>query len=187
MDVAIAIMGVVCCIYTSLGGIKAVIWTDVVQYISMYAGFCGIIYKGFYDLGPSAIYEVAAENGRINFADFSLDPRTRHSVFSCVLGGTFGLWLGLYGVNQSNVQRYVSCKNETEAKKAVWINSAALILINFTAALAGLIMYAYYHSCDPLSAGFISAKDQLAPYLVLDKLRFISNIFQKKFLCRVFL
>ena len=76
-------------------------------------------------------------------------------------------------MNQSNVQRYVSCKNEKEAKKAVWINSGALILINVTAAMAGLIMYAYYHSCDPLQAGFISAKDQLAPYLVLDKLRYL--------------
>lgn len=170
MDIAIGIMGTVCCIYTSLGGIKAVIWTDVVQYLSMYAGFCAIIYKGLVDLGPAQIFSVAQEHGRLRLDDFSLDPRTRHSVFACVLGGTFGLWLGLYGVNQSNVQRYVSCKSESEARKAVWLNSLALIVINATAAMSGLIMFAYYVDCDPLEAGFISAKDQLAPYLVLDKL-----------------
>ena len=171
MDIAIAIMGIVCCVYTSLGGIKAVIWTDVVQYISMYAGFVAIIYKGIMDLGPSYIFEVARSHDRLIFNEVSLDPRTRHSVWSCVLGGTFGLWLGLYGVNQSNVQRYVSCKSESEARKAVWLNSAALIVINVTAATAGLIMFAYYVDCDPLAAGFISAKDQLVPYLVMDKLR----------------
>ena len=71
-------------------------------------------------------------------SDFSPDPRVRHSVWSCVLGGTFGLWLGVYGVNQSNVQRYISCRSQKEASKAVWINCAALILINFTACASGL-------------------------------------------------
>ena len=176
MDIAIGIMGVVCCIYTSLGGIKAVIWTDVVQYISMYAGFVAIIYKGLVDLGPSKIFNVTKAHDRLIFNDFDLDPRTRHSAFSCVIGGTFGLWLGLYGVNQSNVQRYVSCKSESEARKAVWLNSAALIVINVTAALVGLIMFTYYVECDPLAAGFISAKDQLVPYLVMDKLSIYNGI-----------
>ena len=81
MDMAIAIMGIVCCIYTALGGIKAVIWTDVVQYVSMYAGFMAIIYKGFSDMGAQSVLNIAEEHGRIKFDDFSMDPRTRHSVW----------------------------------------------------------------------------------------------------------
>ena len=91
-------------------------------------------------------------------SDFSPDLRVRHSVWSCVLGGTFGLWLGVYGVNQSNVQRYISCKSAKEASKAVWINCGALILINFTACASGLVMFAYYHGCDPLEAGWITGR-----------------------------
>ena len=66
-----------------------------------------------------------------------------------------GLWLGVYGVNQSNVQRYVSCRTVKEASKAVWINCFALMLINFTAASSGLVMFAYYNGCDPMQAGWI--------------------------------
>ena len=92
---------------------------------------------------------------RWKFDDFSFDPRVRHSVWSCVVGGTLGLWLGVYGVNQSNVQRYVSCRTVKEASKAVWINCFALIMINFTAASSGLVMFAYYNGCDPMQAGWI--------------------------------
>ena len=104
-------------------------------------------------------------------SDFDPDPRVRHTVWSCVFGGTFGLWLGVYGVNQSNVQRYISCRTQREASKAVWINCAALILINLTACASGLVMFAYYRGCDPLEAGWISARDQLVPYMVLDKFK----------------
>ena len=166
---AIAIMGVVCCIYTSLGGIKAVIWTDVVQYISMYAGFLALIWKGCKDMGVDFIYNTAFDNDRLVFDDFSMDPRVRHSVLSTVFGGTFGLWLGnhqvffarnvnfsgLYGTNQSNIQRYICCNSERTARKAIWMNSFALIAINITAALTGLIMFAYYVGCDPLSGRFL--------------------------------
>jgi len=171
MDAAILTMGLVCCVYTSLGGIKAVIWTDVVQYLAMYAGFMVIIGKGLLDMGLDHIIETAKENDRWKFDDFSFDPRVRHSVWSCVVGGTLGLWLGVYGVNQSNVQRYVSCRTVKEASKAVWINCFALMLINFTAASSGLVMFAYYNGCDPMQAGWIKAKDQLVPYMVLDKLQ----------------
>ena len=64
MDAAILTMGLVCCVYTSLVGIKAVIWTDVVQYIAMYAGFVVIIGKGIYDMGLDHIVSIADQNQR---------------------------------------------------------------------------------------------------------------------------
>ena len=67
MDAAILTMGLVCCVYTSLGGIKAVIWTDVVQYLAMYAGFMVIIGKGLLDMGLDHIIETAKENDRNGF------------------------------------------------------------------------------------------------------------------------
>jgi len=51
----------------------------------------------------------------ILFCSFDLDPRVRHSFWSIVIGGTF-LWLFIYGCNQSQVQRYLSCKTEAQAK-----------------------------------------------------------------------
>ena len=51
-------------------------------------------------------------------ASFEVDPRVRHSFWSVVVGGTF-LWLGIYAVSQSQVQRYLCCKTEREAKKLV--------------------------------------------------------------------
>jgi len=62
----------------------------------------------------------------------------------------YSSFLGVYGTNQSNIQRYLCCKSEKTARKAIWMNSLALIAINVTAAFVGLIMFGYYAGCDPL-------------------------------------
>ena len=63
----------------------------------------------------------------------------------------FGLWGGTYGVNQTQVQRYLACKTEQTAKNAIFINIFFIGVINLIAGLVGLTMYAYYQYCDPKS------------------------------------
>ncbi|TRZ09693.1 hypothetical protein HGM15179_017423, partial [Zosterops borbonicus] len=98
---------------------------------------------------------------------FSTDPRSRYTVWTFLLGGTL-LWLSMYGVNQAQVQRYVACRSEREAKMALLVNQAGLFCIVSSAVACGLVMFALYRHCDPLLAGAIAAPDQYMPYLVLD-------------------
>lgn len=164
---AVLSTGFVCIFYTTLGGIKAVIWTDVFQAVIMLIGFLVITIKGSIDLGGfGEAWRICEENGRIDFVHFETDPRIRHSFWSVVVGGTF-LWLGIYAVSQSQVQRYLCCKSESEAKKSLYLNWMGLVLIISLSCMNGVIMYAYFHKCDPLTAGKVDASDQLLPYLSL--------------------
>ncbi|NWU39553.1 SC5A5 protein, partial [Hylia prasina] len=160
--------GVICTFYTTIGGMKAVIWTDVFQVFVMLSGFVAVAIRGMQLVGgPAEVLSIAANGSRLNFADFSLDPRSRYSAWTFVLGGTL-LWLSMYGVNQAQVQRYVACRSEREAKMALLVNQAGLFCIVGSAVACGLVMFALYRHCDPLLAGAIAAPDQYMPYLVLD-------------------
>ncbi|NXB95213.1 SC5A5 protein, partial [Vidua chalybeata] len=155
--------GVICTFYTTIGGMKAVIWTDVFQVLVMLAGFVAIAVRGALLVGgPAAVLSIAANGSRLNFADFSPDPRSRYTVWTFVLGGTL-LWLSMYGVNQAQVQRYVACRSEREAKMALLVNQAGLFCIVASAVACGLVMFALYRHCDPLLAGAIAAPDQARP------------------------
>ncbi|KPP61035.1 hypothetical protein Z043_120912, partial [Scleropages formosus] len=160
--------GTICTLYTTLGGMKAVVWTDTFQIIVMFSGFLAVFIQGTVLVGgPAKVLEIANNGSRINFNDFELDPRRRYTFWSFTVGGTM-LWLSMYGVNQAQVQRYISCKTEQVAKWALLVNQVGLCLIVSSAAACGIVMFALYSHCDPLMGEKISSPDQYMPYLVLD-------------------
>uniref|UniRef100_A0A669QAE5 Solute carrier family 5 member 5 n=1 Tax=Phasianus colchicus TaxID=9054 RepID=A0A669QAE5_PHACC len=160
--------GAICTFYTTIGGMKAVIWTDVFQVFVMLSGFLAIIIRGLLLVGgPTRALAIATNGSRVNFGDFDFDPRSRYTFWTFLLGGTL-VWLSMYGVNQAQVQRYVACKSEREARIALLVNQVGLFCIVSSAVACGLVMFVLYKDCDPLLAGHISAPDQYMPYLVLD-------------------
>ncbi|XP_075013609.1 sodium-coupled monocarboxylate transporter 1 [Calonectris borealis] len=165
---AVVTTGVVCTFYCTLGGLKAVVWTDVFQVGIMVAGFSSVIIRAVVvQEGIGRIINDSYYGGRLNFWDFNPNPLQRHTFWTIVIGGTF-TWTGIYGVNQSQVQRYIACKNRFHAKMSLYINLLGLWMILACAALCGLALYSIYKDCDPWSAKKVSAFDQLMPYLVMD-------------------
>ncbi|XP_063056216.1 sodium/iodide cotransporter [Engraulis encrasicolus] len=163
--------GLICTFYTTIGGMKAVIWTDVFQILVMLSGFIAICIQGTVEVGgPARVFEIAYNGSRLNFNDFDVDPRRRYTFWSFMVGGTL-VWLSMYGVNQAQVQRYISCRSERQAQCALLVNQLGLWMVVGSAALCGIVMFALYSHCDPLKAGHISAPDQYMPYLVLDIFR----------------
>ncbi|XP_078279690.1 sodium/iodide cotransporter-like [Rhinoraja longicauda] len=163
--------GIICTFYTTVGGMKAVIWTDIFQVIIMMSGFVAVIIRGTYLAGGvGKVLESAYNGSRINFGDFDPDPRRRYTFWTFVVGGTV-MWLSMYGVNQSQVQRYFACKTENQARLAILINQLGLWTIVSSALFCGIIAFALYRDCDPVWAGHVSAPDQLMPYMVLDIFR----------------
>ncbi|XP_070442682.1 sodium/iodide cotransporter [Equus przewalskii] len=160
--------GAICTFYTTVGGMKAVIWTDVFQVVVMLAGFWVVLARGTVLMGgPRHLLQLAQNHSRVNLMDFNLDPRSRYTFWTFVVGGTL-VWLSMYGVNQAQVQRYVACRTEKQAKLALLINQLGLFLIVCSAASCGIVMFTFYIDCDPLLTGRISAPDQYMPLLVLD-------------------
>uniref|UniRef100_A0A8C9MZ20 Solute carrier family 5 member 12 n=1 Tax=Serinus canaria TaxID=9135 RepID=A0A8C9MZ20_SERCA len=165
---SVAATGIVCTFYCTLGGLKAVVWTDAFQMVVMVAGFVVVLIRGTsLNGGATKVWEDAHEGSRLNIFDFDVDPLRRHTFWTIVIGGTF-TWLGLYGVNQSTIQRCISCKSERHAKLALYLNLLGLWTVLVCAVFCGLVMYSHYKSCDPWTAAFISAPDQLMPYFVMD-------------------
>ncbi|XP_077983129.1 sodium-coupled monocarboxylate transporter 1-like [Glandiceps talaboti] len=169
-------VGLVCTFYTTIGGMKAVLWTDVFQLCVIVVGFLMVIIRGSIDNGGwGNVMKICREGGRIEFDNFDVDPTYRLSYWTMCVGGLF-TFLGIYGVNQGQVQRYMSCRSEREAKIAIYLNIPGLVLIMALATCSGLAMYAKYHDCDPYFAGYIQATDQLMPYFVMDILRFLPGL-----------
>lgn len=168
--IAVFSVGVVCTFYTTIGGMKAVMWTDVVQIFLMFLGLVGVIIKGSYDYGGFAnIWNTMYENDRIEFWNPDPNPLTRHSIWSLVIGGFF-TWLAIYGVNQAQIQRALCTPTCRQGQIAMWINLPGLSLLLTICALCGMVVFQEYHDCDPVKIGRIQQIDQLLPLYVMDRL-----------------
>uniref|UniRef100_A0A4W3HX75 Sodium-coupled monocarboxylate transporter 1-like n=1 Tax=Callorhinchus milii TaxID=7868 RepID=A0A4W3HX75_CALMI len=160
--------GLICTFYCTLGGLKAVVWTDVFQMSIMISGFLAVVIRAtVVENGIAQIWNNSYHGGRLNFWDFNPDPLRRHTFWTIVIGGSF-MWTAIYGINQSQVQRYISCKNKFEAKLSLYLNMIGLWVTTTCAVLTGLSMYSIYSQCDPLTANLVRTSDQLTPYLVMD-------------------
>uniref|UniRef100_A0A672PU63 Sodium-dependent multivitamin transporter n=2 Tax=Sinocyclocheilus grahami TaxID=75366 RepID=A0A672PU63_SINGR len=168
---AVLAMGLVCTLYTALGGLKAVIWTDVFQTIVMFAGQLAVIVVGTHQAGGIAEVWRKAQNGsRISGLDLNPDPLERHTFWTLGVGGIF-LMLALYGVNQAQVQRYLSSRTEKEAIMSCYAVFPCQQIVLTLGCLMGLVMYARYGEESPLDKGYVKSNDQMVLYFVMDVLR----------------
>ncbi|KAL8566599.1 hypothetical protein ACOMHN_054821 [Nucella lapillus] len=163
-------VGVVCTIYTTFGGMKAVLWTDCFQVCMMMAGLFAVLIRGIMRVGGfAAAWEKMENSNRVNFDDFRFEPNVRHTFWSLVIGGYF-TWVAIYGVNQAMVQRVCTCPTLKKAQIALWLNAPGLWLILILGCMIGVVVFAFYSECDPITAGLITSKDQLLPLFVMDVL-----------------
>uniref|UniRef100_A0AAQ4P9N3 Solute carrier family 5 member 8 n=1 Tax=Gasterosteus aculeatus aculeatus TaxID=481459 RepID=A0AAQ4P9N3_GASAC len=175
---AVISTGVVCTFYCTMGGLRAVVWTDVFQLGVMVAGFLSVIIRSVVVQGGILpVISDSRDGGRLNFGDFDTSPLRRHTFWTITVGGTF-VWISIYGINQAQVQRYVSCKSVTHARLAQWRTSVMSLYINLVglwsillcSVFAGMCLFSVYKKCDPWTARRVSQPDQLMPYLVMDLL-----------------
>jgi solute:Na+ symporter, SSS family len=147
---SVLVIGVATMIYTYLGGMTAVIWTDVIQLV-VYVG--GAIIALFVLLGeiPGGWSEVAATGraaGRFQLFDFTWDVTRGYTFWSGVIGGAF-LTTATHGTDQMMVQRYLCSDSERHARAALlW--SGAIVFVQFALfLLIGAMLYVYYTGYAP--------------------------------------
>ncbi|KAL1399445.1 hypothetical protein pipiens_008209 [Culex pipiens pipiens] len=150
------------------GGLKAVVWTDVVQTFSMFGALVLVAVKGTIDLGGSdVVFRSAWETGRLERPNFDINPTTRHTLWSQLIGG-FVYWLQTNAVSQNMIQRYLSLPSVKAGRRALWIFVFGVCLLMALCSYCGLLIYATYQNCDPLTTKLAKAKDQLLPLFVMD-------------------
>ncbi|XP_077969948.1 sodium-coupled monocarboxylate transporter 1-like [Styela clava] len=160
--------GGVCILYTTFGGFKGIVWTDVFQSFVIVIGIIAIVVRGVMINGGFAeVWNAAYEGGRIDFVHFETDVRIRHTFWSMTLG-SLTTATAAYGTTQTAVQRFLSCKSLKESQMTALVNVVGHILLYVMAFLIAIVAYAHYKGCDPLQQGCIDKIDQIIPLLVID-------------------
>lgn len=146
--VTISIMAAVTIAYTVTGGITAVIWTDVVQMLMMFAGIALAILFMISGLPEGVGVADAAYIGGVqqmwNAIDFSWDPQSRYTIWSGLIGGTF-LFLSYFGADQSQVQRYLTADSERDSRLSLMFNGFMKVPMQIAILGIGVLMFAFYH------------------------------------------
>ena len=166
--IAVTLVYVVCIFYASQGGMKAVIMTDTFQAAVLLGSLFLIVGYGlFWEGGPSLVWQVNEQSGRMEFFNMNPSPTVRHSFWSVVIGGTI-YWTSMFCSNQASVQKYLSVENIGQVRTALWVSAFGMIIIYTINFLTGMVLYSTYKDCDPLLAGYISGQDQLLPLYVMN-------------------
>lgn len=138
--------GLLVTLYTLLGGIEAVIWTDVVQSIVLMGGAILIFGMLIFSMpeGPTQAWTIAKNAGKMELGSWDIDP-TQSTVWVMLL---FGLFVNLtnFGIDQSFVQRYHTASSEREAKRAVWLGAFMYVPISLLFFFIGAALFSYYET-----------------------------------------
>ncbi|XP_050715075.1 sodium-coupled monocarboxylate transporter 1-like [Eriocheir sinensis] len=176
--VSVITVGVIASVYTAIGGMKAVIWTDVLQLFVLLIGLVAVVIKGLLDFGSlGKVWEIAVAHDRAGPQIFTYGyiPFQRHTVPNIIIGSLVGK-LSQYGCTQTTVQRYASMKSLSHAYMSLMLVIPFFITLISLTMIAGLVLFATYEGCDPLAAGLIKQKDQILPFYVMDRLSSVPGL-----------
>jgi sodium-coupled monocarboxylate transporter 8/12 len=152
-----------------LGGMRALMWTDLASFLILFGGLIGILLVVFHRAGVNVarVWSIAQHAGRTQLFDFRLSW-TEGTFWAALLGGVF-LWLGDYGVDQLAVQRYLSAHSLRESQRSVLISLLVVLPISLLLYVIGPVLFAYYQLFpDPVLNQWMQRNpDALLPYFYL--------------------
>ena len=144
---AILLMGALATLYTVLGGIRAVIWTDVIQVIVLGGGaiLCLFIIAASMPGGFGEIIETGQAEGKFNMFDWTWDA-TVAGVWVVLIGGFFSNSLIPYSADQVVAQRYLTTSTERNAARTIWTNAVLTIPASLIFFFLGTALYVFYRA-----------------------------------------
>lgn len=164
--VPVVLAGLGTTLYTTVGGMRAVIYTDVAQFTVLVVGITVIFVMALREIpgGAAAAWQIASEGGRTRMFDFSLSPEVRMTFWGALLGGA-ALNLVQLVTDQVSVQRYLTATNLRESQRALWFKlflTLPLVLLFYS---TGLVLYSFYQT-HPALAATLTSPDRLLPHFV---------------------
>jgi len=166
----ILFMGCFTTFYTALVGMRAVIWTDVIQFCAVSVGVLLIFYTALHHVsgGAAAAYRTALEAGRLRLFNFSTDPRELTSFWACIIGGSI-LCVAPLTTDQAVLQRLFTTKSAADCRQSVILQSILVVPITLLLSLTGIALFAYYHDNPGRLAG-LNADDAIMPFFAVREL-----------------
>ncbi len=144
-QVLVPIVVVIALAYTMIGGIKAVIWTDSIQMVIVVGAVflvIGTALKGS-GMGLMETLGVAAEAGKLNTLDFSLDITRENTFWATLIGGGM-MWIRYFCFDQAQVQRVLTAKSLKSAKNSFVVSAFVMNIVYFIMLLVGAILFVFY-------------------------------------------
>ena len=143
----ILLIGLPTIVYTMVGGVQAVTWTDVKQMVVIVAGLAAaivVLLLGLPDgVGFGEALHVAGAVGRLNALDFRFDVHQTYTLWSGVIGGLF-LMLSYFGCDQSQVQRYLTARSVDEGRHSLLMSAYYKIPLQVIVLLTGILVFVFY-------------------------------------------
>ncbi|HZH73977.1 MAG TPA: sodium:solute symporter [Mariniphaga sp.] len=140
----IVITGIAVILYSMLGGIRAVVWTDAIQGIVLILGaiISALVLTFSMPEGPGQVFEIAAVNYKFSLGSFGAS--LSESTFWVVL--IYGLFINLqnYGIDQNFVQRYMATSTDKKAKSSALFGSLLYVPVSVIFFYIGTALYAFY-------------------------------------------
>lgn len=166
----IGIMGVCSILYTMIGGIEAVVWTDAIQVIILLGGaiFAVIYISCSLPGGLGETIDIAVANGKFNLGTTNFDLKDA-TMWTVIIAACF-THLTTYGTDQSMVQRYLTTSSMKEAQKSVWTNAILTIPATLIFFFIGTALYAYYKIYPENLSISIPNGDAIFPWYIFTQL-----------------
>ncbi len=168
--ICIFIMGICSIIYTMIGGIEAVVWTDAIQVIILLGGaiFAVMYITQSLPNGFNDVFTIATDNGKFDMGSmhFNLNDTTMWTVIIAA----FFTHLTTYGTDQSMVQRYLTTTSIQAARKSVWTNALLTIPATLLFFFIGTALYAYYKVYPEELSISIPNGDAIFPWYIFTRL-----------------
>jgi Na+/proline symporter len=146
-SVTVWAMGALVILYTVIGGIKAVMWTDAQQMLVMFAGIIVAFVAATMAL-PSGVsfadgLYLSGISGKLRAVDLSFDWQNRYNLWSGLIGGGF-LALAYFGTDQSQVQRYLTGRSITHMRLSLLFNAVVKVPMQFVILLTGAMVFSFF-------------------------------------------
>ncbi|MCF7863499.1 MAG: hypothetical protein K9L89_01770, partial [Kiritimatiellales bacterium] len=141
-----AVVGISVTVYSLVGGVVAVIWTDAIQALVLMGGAVVVLVVMLLKMpgGAGHVFEVAANHGKFSLGSFT--PDMAEKTFWTLL--LFGLAENLrnFGIDQSYIQRYIASKSDKEAKQGLWLAGLLYVPISAVFFFIGTSLFAFFHA-----------------------------------------
>ncbi|CAH1367543.1 unnamed protein product [Tenebrio molitor] len=158
----------ICVFYTAIGGLKTVVWTDVLQLVVIMASTAVITWIGVKSTGGfSTVWNTALAGGRLDIFDFDFDPTKKDSFRLFLIGETIQLF-NQANLSQSTVQKILTLLTFRDCVMSLLCQLIGMCLVMTSNVFLGLTIYARYADCDPLSIHKITKNDEIVSYYIMD-------------------
>ena len=170
IHVCIIVMGVLSLFYTVLGGMEAVVWTDVLQVVVLLGG--AIVSLVLMPLGTpggwNGMIDIAESADQFRLLDLHIDLTT--ATFLVMFFGGFGANIISYGTDQNVIQRYLTTSSEDNAARSIWTNALLSIPATVLFFAIGSALYAFYSSNPQALDPALQTNDAIFPHFIVTQL-----------------